>query len=82
MLNTFRNATKIDAMTAMLAQRVLDTIALDMVSRAPKRKNQSGNAVSMLGGRFPDIAQSEGRVWREVYNFRLAPAKSHKVGSL
>ena len=36
----------------------------------------------MLGGRFPDIAQSEGRGWREVYNFRLAPARSHKVGSL
>ena len=39
MLNAFWNATKIGAMTAMLAQRVLDTIALDMVSRAPKRKN-------------------------------------------
>ena len=36
----------------------------------------------MLGGRFPDIAQSEGRVWREVYIFSLAHGRSHKVGSL
>ena len=35
MLNTFWNATKIDAMTAMLSQRVLDTISVDMVVRAP-----------------------------------------------
>ena len=82
MLNTFWNATKIGAMTAMLAQRVLDAISIDMVVRAPKRENQSGNALFHARGRFPDIAQSEGRVWREVYNFRLAPARSHKVGSL
>ena len=37
MLNTFWNATKIDAMTAMLSQRVLDAISIDMVVRAPKR---------------------------------------------
>ena len=45
MLNTFWTATKIGAMTAMLAQRVLDAISIDMVVRAPKRENQSGNAV-------------------------------------
>ena len=32
-------------MTAMLAQRVLDAISIDMVVRAPKRENQSGNAL-------------------------------------
>ena len=68
MLNIFWTATKIGAMTAMLAQRVLDAISIDMVVRAPKRENQSGNALFHARGRFPDIAQSEGRVWREVYN--------------
>ena len=78
----FWNATKIGAMTAMLAQRVLDAISIDMVVRAPKRENQSGNAVFHARGRFPDIAQSEGRIWREVYIFSLARGRSHKGGSL
>ena len=82
MLNAFWSATKIDAMTAMLSQRVLDAISIDMVVRAPKRENQSGNALLHARGRFPDIAQSEGRVWREVYNFSLARGRSHKVASL
>ena len=82
MLNTFWNATTIGVVTAMLAQRVLDAISADMVARAPKRENQSGNALFHARGRFPDIAQSEGRVWREVYNFSLARGRSHKVGSL
>ena len=29
----------------MLAQRVLDAISIDMVVRAPNRRNQSGNAL-------------------------------------
>ena len=66
-------------MTAVLAQRVLDAISIDMVVRAPKRENQSGNALFHARGRFPVIAQSEGRVWREVYNFSLARGRSHKV---
>ena len=49
MLNTFWNATKIDAMTAMLSQRVLDAISIDMVVRAPKRENSQGMLFSMLG---------------------------------
>ena len=66
MLKIFWNATKIGAMTALLAQRVLDAISIDTVVRAPKSENRSGNAVLHARGRFPDIAQREGRFWREV----------------
>ena len=66
MLNTFWNATKIDAITAMLAQRVLDAISTNMVVRAPKRRNRFQNAFPdapfVSCARFPDIAASEGRV--------------------
>ena len=36
-------------MTAMLSQRVLDTISADMVVRAPKRENQWCEALSAHG---------------------------------
>ena len=43
MLNTFWNSTEIDAMMAMLFQRVLDAISADMAACAPRMENHSAN---------------------------------------